>query len=274
MTNEDLIMTVAAALEKKLITEEVYDETLKVVFEEMKKKAAGNHTHNADAITDGTTKAIPTKAKQTEWDKKVTKEELNAAVNTFASGLAWKGVFNTLEDLKAKITNPKEGDFVIVIKEPTYPKNTLLIYEGAPTNAWQTIGELFIPGKATQEADGLMSKEDKKKLDGLNNYTLQPATTDRLGGVKAKNGNAVTIGGDGAIGIDDARTVQNGERDKWNKTATDLPNVKSTADNALAKANANEQSINTANGKITTLEGKLVYLSIEDARTIINKYKA
>ncbi|MCF2612615.1 hypothetical protein [Fusobacterium perfoetens] len=267
MTNEELIMTVAAALEKKLITEEVYDETLKVVFEEMKKKAAGDHTHNADVITDGTTKAIPTKAKQTEWDKKVTKEELNAAVATFASGLAWKGVFDTLEALRAKITQPKEGDFVIVIKEPTYPKNTLLIYEGEPTNAWQTIGELFVPGVATHDTDGLMSKDDKKKLDGLNNYTLQPATTDRLGGVRAKAGNAVTIGGDGVIGIDDARTVQTGERDKWNKTATDLPNVKSTADSALAKANSN-------GGKIATLEGKFVYLSIEDARSIINKYKA
>lgn len=267
MTNEELIMTVAAALEKKLITEEVYDETLKVVFEEMKKKAAGDHTHNADAITDGTTKVIPTKTKQAEWDKKVTKEELNAAVATFASGLAWKGVFDTLEALKAKITQPKEGDFVIVIKEPTYPKNTLLIYEGEPTNAWQTIGELFVPGVATHDTDGLMSKADKKKLDGLNNYTLQPATTDRLGGVKAKAGNAVTIGSDGVIGIDDARTVQAGEREKWNKAVTDLPNVKSTADSALGKANSNEK-------KITTLEGKLVYLSIEDARAIIDKYKA
>lgn len=250
MTNEDLIMTVAAALEKKLITEEVYDETLKVVFEEIKKRALSNHTHNADAITDGTNKTIPTKVKQAEWDKKVTKEELNAAVNTFASGLAWKGVFDTLEALNAKITQPKEGDFVIVIKEPTYPKNTLLIYEGAPTNAWQTIGELFIPGKATQDADGLMSKEDKKKLDGLHNYehpTNHPATM-----------------------------ITEDENHKF-VTATEKRNIATalnTGNSALSKANANEQAINTANGKITTLEGKFVYLSIEEAKAIVNKYKA
>ena len=45
-----------------------------------------------------------------------------------------------------------------------------------------------VPGKATTSADGLMSKEDKAKLDGVannaNNYTLPAATTGALGGVK------------------------------------------------------------------------------------------
>lgn len=41
-----------------------------------------------------------------------------------------------------------------------------------------------VPGKATTSADGLMSKEDKAKLNGLNNYTLPAATTGALGGVK------------------------------------------------------------------------------------------
>ena len=41
-----------------------------------------------------------------------------------------------------------------------------------------------VTGKATSSADGLMSKEDKAKLDGLNNYTLPAATTGALGGVK------------------------------------------------------------------------------------------
>lgn len=38
--------------------------------------------------------------------------------------------------------------------------------------------------KATQAEDGLMSKEDKKKLDGLANYTLPNATESKVGGVK------------------------------------------------------------------------------------------
>lgn len=45
-----------------------------------------------------------------------------------------------------------------------------------------------VPGKATTSANGLMSKEDKAKLDGVannaNKYTLPAATTGALGGVK------------------------------------------------------------------------------------------
>lgn len=45
-----------------------------------------------------------------------------------------------------------------------------------------------VPGKASTSADGLMSKEDKSKLDGVasgaNNYTLPAASTSALGGVK------------------------------------------------------------------------------------------
>lgn len=45
-----------------------------------------------------------------------------------------------------------------------------------------------VPGKATTSTDGLMSKEDKAKLEGVapnaNNYTLPAATTGALGGVK------------------------------------------------------------------------------------------
>ena len=45
-----------------------------------------------------------------------------------------------------------------------------------------------VPGKATTSADGLMSKEDKSKLDDVaenaNAYVLPAATTSALGGVK------------------------------------------------------------------------------------------
>lgn len=45
-----------------------------------------------------------------------------------------------------------------------------------------------VPGKASTSADGLMSKEDKAKLDGVaanaNAYVLPAATTSALGGVK------------------------------------------------------------------------------------------
>ena len=45
-----------------------------------------------------------------------------------------------------------------------------------------------IPGNATTSEAGLMSSEDKTKLDGLNNYVLPEATADVLGGVKVGAG--------------------------------------------------------------------------------------
>ena len=284
MTYEEMMIRAIEA--GKLIDEKVYDETVKVIFEEIKKRSLASHTHNADSITDGSTKKVPTIAKQAEWDKKVTTEQLNAAVNTFASGLAWKGVFETLEALKAKISTPKEGDFVIVTKEPTYQsKNTLLIYEGAPTNAWQTVGELFIPGKVTQSADGLMSKEDKKKLDGLQNYTHpanHPATmitedeTHKFVTATEKANIATALStanaAKSAAATADGKAVAAQNTANTAKSTADTAN--STANSALEKANTNEGKINTANGKISELEGKFVYLTTEEATAIINKYKA
>ena len=135
-------------------------------------------------------------------------------------------------------------------------KNTILIYEGDPTNKWQTVGELFVPGLATQSQDGLMSKEDKKKLDGLNNYTLPVANTTTLGGIKAKNGGPITIGGDGTIDIASEKLVGIGERDK------------------LQKATTNERNITTLGGKVTGVETALNNtMTEEEAQAIINKYK-
>ena len=252
-------------------------------------KAAKVHTHTADEVSETTTKKFVSPTEKADWGGRVTQQQLQQAIQTFSSGLAWKGVYDTLEALKTAIPTPKEGDFVIVIKEPTYEsKNTLLIYEGAPSNKWQTVGELFVPGKATSTSDGLMSKEDKQKLDGLHNYTLGVATTTTLGGVKATAGNAVTIGSDGAIGIADARTVQTGERDKWNKAGTDATDAlgqlttltpKVTA--VVAESAQNKKDIaalttrvTTAEGKITALEGKTQVMTTAEAQAIIDKYKA
>lgn len=51
-----------------------------------------------------------------------------------------------------------------------------------------------IPGNATTSEAGLMSSEDKTKLDGLNNYVLPEATADVLGGVKVGAGLTVQDG--------------------------------------------------------------------------------
>ena len=49
--------------------------------------------------------------------------------------------------------------------------------------------------KATSTTDGLMSKEDKAKLDTLKNYNLPVASSTSLGGVKIGNGISVTHDG-------------------------------------------------------------------------------
>ena len=47
---------------------------------------------------------------------------------------------------------------------------------------------------ATTTKNGLMSKEDKGKLEGLKNYSLPIATADTLGGVKVGSGLSITDG--------------------------------------------------------------------------------
>lgn len=252
-------------------------------------KAAKVHTHTADQVSETEQKKFVSPAEKADWSGKVTQEQLQQAIQTFSSGLAWKGVYDTLEALGTAIPNPKEGDFVIVIKEPTYQnKNTLLIYEGEPSNKWQTVGELFVPGKATQDADGLMSKEDKKKLDGLQNYTLEAATAEKLGGVKATAGNAVTIGPDGSIGIDVNKTVKDGERAKWDKAGTDataalgrLDTAEPKLDAVVAESAKNKSDlaaltgrVGTAESDITALKEKTQVMTTEEAQAIIDKYKA
>lgn len=51
--------------------------------------------------------------------------------------------------------------------------------------------------KATSTTDGLMSKEDKAKLDTLKNYNLPVASSTSLGGVKI--GNGISVASDGTI---------------------------------------------------------------------------
>lgn len=274
---------------EKIIGQVAYELLAKELATLIGGKAAKVHTHTADQVSETDQKKFVSPAEKAGWDGKVTQDQLNQAIKTFSSGLAWKGVHDTLEALKTAIPTPKEGDFVIIIKEPTYGnKNTLLIYEGEPQNKWQTVGELFVPGKATSTSDGLMSKEDKKKLDGLSNYSLPVATQDRLGGVKATAGNAVTISADGAIGIADTRTVQDGERAKWDKAGTDATSALGRLDTAEPKLDAvvaesakNKSDltalttrVETAETDITDLKNKTQVMTTEEAQAIIDKYKA
>lgn len=286
----------------KYIGQDAYELLASELMKIIKTKAEASHTHGADQITETEEKKFVSATEKADWSSRVTSEQLTQAINQLSSGLAWKGVYETLEALRAAITEPKEGYFVIVTKEPTYQnKNTMLIYEAEEVNDWQTLGDIFVPGEATQSSAGLMSAADKTKLDGLQNYTLTPATTAALGGVKAKEGGDITIAGDGTIDIETAKLVAAGERDKWNQAGTDAAsaleqiataNGKITAlegttaqhtqdiatingeiDALQTKDGEHDEAISAANGKITALEEKVVLLSTEEAQQIIDKYK-
>lgn len=267
----------------KLIDEVAYDLLAKEVIALIKTKADSSHTHSADQVTETDNKKFVTAQEKADWNAKITQQQLDQAIQTLVSGLAFKGVYETLEDLNTGITEPQEGYMVIITQEPSYQgKNTILIYEGEPTNAWQTVGELFVPGLATTTQDGLMSKTDKAKLDGLENYNLPVANTTTLGGVKAKEGGLVTIAGDGTVDINSTKT------EAWDKAVTDSASAltqaqeanstantaKNTAESALSKATTNEGNITTLGGRVTEVETALTNtMTEEEAQAIITKYK-
>ena len=284
----------------KLVSQQAYDLLAKEVFDAIKKKANTSHQHSADDITDSTTKKIPTIAKQTEWDKKVDEAKLQQELQKVVSGLAWKGVFDTLDALKKDITQPKEGDFVIVIKEPTYQnKNTLLIYEGDPTNNWQTVGELFVPGKATTTTDGLMSKEDKAKLDGITNDKLltpelkqkyDKASADAtsalngLGNKVDKNRRIVALkglSGGGTLENDIELNIVSkndgilvGDDDIILQTVDNLTTTSATKPLSANQGKVIKELVDGNTSKITAVESKVNdVLTTEEAQQIVNKYK-
>lgn len=214
MMKETNLMEVLQAGNDKLVTQVAYDLLAKELITLIKTKADINHTQSADTITETTNKRFVSDVEKDTWNAKVSKEQLDSAVNTLASGLTWKGTYLNLQKVKEALPNPESGWTVIT----TEGKNMMYIYEkeevmrlGAETGEWQPLGDILLPGKATQDADGLMSKEDKKKLDDIN-----PSTS----------------------------LIQSGEREKWNQASTDATANKQALNNKADKTTA----INTGNG--------------------------
>lgn len=87
------------------------------------------------------------------------------------------------------------------VKAVTASGRTVTVTKGDGTTSQFTTQDTTY-GAATQSASGLMSSADKSKLDGVasgaNAYTLPPATTSALGGVKP-DGKTITVSSDGTI---------------------------------------------------------------------------
>ena len=141
------------------------DGSLKTVGEE-------KHTHTVDEVTETAEKKYVTPADKTRWDDKYTKEETNThiktakdeviqKINELENGRVWKPSVETFADIAKTYPTPQDTWCVI-----TKDTNIIWMYE-ASKQEWIDLGHSVIHENATQSKDGLMSKEDKKKLDGI-----------------------------------------------------------------------------------------------------------
>lgn len=162
------------------------------------------HVHTADEITETETKKFVSKTEKDRWNDTYTKAQTDEKIKGVTTGLAFKGTFNTLADLPS-VEEAQDGWFAIVINEPTTKgENVLVIFESS-TKEWKQLGGMLTPGIATEDTNGLMTKEMVKALNkagvdiaGLKDGSLLPkATSTQLGVVK--QGANITIAEDGTI---------------------------------------------------------------------------
>ena len=166
-----------------------YATTAQIADMETKTEAAESfatidHGHDISGI-DGLQEALDSKADKTAIADMETKTE---AASTYATkgelaakqdaATAFDGKYTSLTEVPSQFTPAAHTH---VIADVTDLQDAL--DAKANTSAIPTI-----PGNATTSQAGLMSSEDKTKLDGLNNYVLPEATADVLGGVKVGAG--------------------------------------------------------------------------------------
>ena len=167
-------------------------------------KGSAEHTHQPSEIIETPEKKFVSDTEKNRWNDTYTKAQTDEKLKTAIGGLAFKGTFGTLADLPSK-EEAQDGWFAIVVNEPTAEgKNVLVIFEST-TKEWKQLGDLLVPGVATEDLDGLMGKDMVKALNkagvdiaGLKDGSLLPkASATQLGAVK--QGANITIAEDGTI---------------------------------------------------------------------------
>ena len=101
------------------------------------------------------------------WDDKYTKSEVDNKFSTLETNIDWKEAVGTFDDIATTYPTPDDG-WTVNVKDTDYTYR----YNGGK---WVAISANAIP-KATNEVDGLMTKEYAKKLDGLTKYTPDGTT--------------------------------------------------------------------------------------------------
>lgn len=90
------------------------------------------------------------------WDDKYTRNEIDNKFSTLETAIDWKEAVNTFSDLATVYPKPNDG-WTVNVKDTDYT------YRWGGTE-WIAISANAIP-KATQDVDGLLSKEDKANYD-------------------------------------------------------------------------------------------------------------
>lgn len=183
------------------------------------------------------------------WDDKYTKSEVDNKFSTFETNIEWKDAVSTFDDIATTYPAPNDG-WTVNVKDTDYTYR----YNGTK---WVAISANAIP-KATNEVDGLMTKEYAKKLDGLTKYT--------------PDGTTITADEDGTLhGADtiqvDGITITRDDATKVIALAKTLQDKIALVDNKIDKANvANNLTTTEANFVLDARQGK----ALQDQLTSLN----
>ena len=178
-----------------------------------------------------------------------TPNEVDNKFSTLETNIDWKEAVDTFADIATTYPNPDDGWTV-----NTKDNNITYRYNGTK---WVAISANAIP-KATNEVDGLMTKEYAKKLDGLTKYT--------------PDGITITADEDGTLhGADtikvDGITITRDDATKVIALAKTLQDKIALVDNKIDKANvANNLTTTEANFVLDARQGK----ALQDQLTTLN----
>lgn len=183
------------------------------------------------------------------WDDKYTKSEVDNKFSTFETNIDWKEAVGTFDDIATTYPTPDDG-WTVNVKDTDYTYR----YNGGK---WVAISANAIP-KATNEVDGLMTKEYAKKLDGLTKYT--------------PDGTTITADEDGTLhGADtiqvDGITITRDDATKVIALAKTLQDKIALVDNKIDKANvANNLTTTETDFVLDARQGK----ALQDQLTALN----
>lgn len=200
------------------------------------KKIETRETDNKTYITLENLKTYNTKYNEkvqgivTETDNKINtaKTEINSRIDSLEAGRVWKPSVDTFASIAT--TYPEPQDTWCVITKDT---NIIWMYDAEQTQ-WIDLGHSVIHENATQSIDGLMSKEDKKKLDDLDT-TISDATkpnSDKIAEIEANYQAADTLINETISSMDSSYKAAD------TKLTEDLATAKTELENKIADVDA------------------------------------